>query len=182
MNRSYRDRKDKYIKSLEKEVQRAVHRETELVREVESLRESVGQLTELLSQYGIPSPSQPPGDTGYEAGRATDEPLGKAAVPKGHPVRSRKLKGSTAVISSGDDTDHETIDVTSHPALLGSTRTHTYPEDRMEVLMNQPPLLGTSKKAVGVQWDSGRLQNSDLVGVAMEFVLTYVSFFFSSTG
>ena len=163
MNRTYRDRKDKYTKSLEAEVQRAALRETKLVREVE-------RLTDLLSLYRIPPTSQSPGDTG-EALRATAESPSEAATPKVHPARPRKRRGPEAVVSPGGESGHEISNITSQPALLDSTRTRAYPEDPMEVLMSQPLSLGVSDTAVAV-----RLENPDLVALAMEFVLTYVRF------
>jgi hypothetical protein len=174
MNRSHRNRKDRYIKALESEVQRAAHHETKRVREVETLRERIEQLTGLLAQYGIPTPSQFPDGTPGEAGRSISLPLVQSAFPNVHTAFPGKPKGSAAVVSPEGDIGHEIVHSTSHPVLMDSTWTHTYPEDHVEVLTNQPLLLGTSKKAAGAQCDSGWPQGSDLAAVAMDFVLTYV--------
>ncbi|KAI1493516.1 hypothetical protein F5X96DRAFT_666725 [Biscogniauxia mediterranea] len=58
MARSYRDRKDAYIKSLETEVARSRASEATLIHESEKLRSTVQTLTRLLSQHGITIPSQ----------------------------------------------------------------------------------------------------------------------------
>ncbi|KAL7937749.1 hypothetical protein V8C35DRAFT_293459 [Trichoderma chlorosporum] len=55
---SYRDRKDKYTKALEAELGRSRESEAGLTSEVERLRGTVRILTDLLSQNGIPFPSE----------------------------------------------------------------------------------------------------------------------------
>lgn len=144
-------------------MQRAAHRETRLVREVE-------QLTELLSQYGIPTPSQSPGDTGGEVGRLAARPQAQefATAPEVHPAQPQKQKRFPAAVPPPDDGSREL------PMATGSTRPHAYPEGhRTRAPMNQPPLLGTSKQASDLHGNS-LMQNADLVAVAMDFVLTYV--------
>jgi hypothetical protein len=175
MNRSHRNRKVRYIKALEAEVQRAAHHETKRAREVETLRERIEQLTGLLAQYGIPTPSHSPDGTPGEAGRSISLAFVQSAFPNVYPACPGKPRGPAAVASPGGGIGHEIVDTTPHPVLLmDSTWTHTYPEDHVEALTNQSLLLGTSEKATGAQCDSGRLQGSDLAAVAMDFVLTYV--------
>jgi hypothetical protein len=175
MNRSHRNRKVRYIKALEAEVQRAAHHETKRAREVETLRERIQQLTGLLTQYGIPTPSHSPDGTPGEAGRSISLAFVQSAFPNVYPACPGKPRGPAAVASPGGGIGHEIVDTTPHPVLLmDSTWTHTYPEDHVEALTNQSLLLGTSEKATGAQCDSGRLQGSDLAAVAMDFVLTYV--------
>ena len=134
---------------------------------MESLRETVEQLTGLLSQYGVPVLSQTPSDSGGETGRITAEPLVKAATTKAHPTRPQKQKGSPVVVSVADDDDRE-IAMT-----VDSTGTHASAEN-VGIRTNEPLRLGTSKKIAGVHWNSPLLRDSNLVAVAMEFVLTYV--------
>ncbi|KZL66154.1 hypothetical protein CT0861_02986 [Colletotrichum tofieldiae] len=54
--RSYRDRKDKYTKALEREVAQIRANEAELMTRCEQLSATVQALTELLAQHGIMTP------------------------------------------------------------------------------------------------------------------------------
>lgn len=57
LRRSYRDRKDLYAKSLERELAKTRANETNLIHECEHLQSTVQILLERLSQHGIDPPS-----------------------------------------------------------------------------------------------------------------------------
>jgi hypothetical protein len=55
-NRNYRERKERYAKTLEGEVANARGRESELFREVQCLRQTVNQLVSHMHRHGIEVP------------------------------------------------------------------------------------------------------------------------------
>ena len=57
---NYRDRRDNYTKSLEKELERTRAHEAELMRDAERLRSTVQGLAKLLSDHGIDVPASDP--------------------------------------------------------------------------------------------------------------------------
>lgn len=141
-------------------MQRAAYREARLVREMEGLRGHVEELTGILSQYGIPIPSQLAGDTGGE--------VVHGSTPEAHRALPWNQTGSPALASLPGDGGSGSATV------MGSAIARSSPDDKyIAAPTNQPPLVGTSKKAAEVHSDSHLLQDLDLVAMAMEFVLTY---------
>ena len=165
------------MKSLEAEVERAACREATLTREVEHLRRTVERLTGILSEYEMSIPPSHSGEDEHGGDiRAAVEILEKAAVPVTYPVPSQGPKVPVTVATQSNIADHELSNAASHLALQDPESSHTH---HTAVLVDQHYRGGLTRPlpaaiTKGNCRDGGsRLQEADLVAVAMEFVLTY---------
>lgn len=163
---NYRDRRDNYTKSLEKELERTRANEAQLMREAEKLRSTIQGLAKLLSDHGIDVPAN---DAWYEQGEGgMDQNL--AQRPGENPITI-----GTGLLpqlpSTGTDTEMS-VDAapTSSWASHGSSNDH-YSGGSHQESSNQQPQRQDAQPPSSLRNKHGRLGDLDLVTIGMEFVL-----------
>lgn len=176
--RSYRDRKDKYTKSLEQEVERARNREAELMIRCEQMYAALESLSLILSRHGIGVPAACGDNTNSENDGEmhnafhfrTDESLTEMGAIEY--LKAPEIESEDCRIVAKDPVQaelHTTADIvaddlqTATDALLS----HRYTE-KEDIRM---PWLKTNRAVAMNDCDDNRMCEVDLIAAGMEFVL-----------
>ncbi|EXF79882.1 hypothetical protein CFIO01_05249 [Colletotrichum fioriniae PJ7] len=176
--RSYRDRKDKYTKSLEQEVERARNREAELMIRCEQMYAALESLSLILSRHGIGVPAACGDNTNSENDGEmhnafhfrTDESLTEMGAIEY--MKAPEIESEDCRIVAKDPVQaelHTTADIvtddlqTATDALLS----HRYTE-KEDIGM---PWLKTNRAVAMNDCDDNRMCEVDLIAAGMEFVL-----------
>ncbi|KAK1471403.1 hypothetical protein CTAM01_16526 [Colletotrichum tamarilloi] len=176
--RSYRDRKDKYTKSLEQEVERARNREAELMIRCEQMYAALESLTGMLSRHGIGIPAA----FGDSLTSKNDGGIHNLS----HSRTGEFLAGLRATellkTSEKESEDGRTVDKNPLQAELNTTAdivandlqtatdalsSHQYTEKQGTEL----PWLKTNRAVNMYDFDDSRMCEVDLIAAGMEFVL-----------
>ncbi|KXH42920.1 hypothetical protein CSIM01_06028 [Colletotrichum simmondsii] len=176
--RSYRDRKDKYTKSLEQEVEIARNREAELVIRCEQLHAALESLTKLLSRHGIGVPasvvddfiSKNNGGMHSTLRSRTDESLtGVGAIEYSKAPGMKSKDGRAADISPAQAKIYTAADI-----VVDDSQTAKDALSSLQYTENQGtdlPWLKTNRVVTMHDCDDNRMCEVDLIAAGMEFVL-----------
>ncbi|KAL0777544.1 hypothetical protein CaCOL14_007062 [Colletotrichum acutatum] len=176
--RSYRDRKDKYTKSLEQEVERAQNRETELMIRCEQMYAALESLTELLSRHGIGVPAAfvdsfiSKSDSGMHSSlhSRTDETLTGVGVIEYSKAPEIKSKDGRAADRSPVHAKLYTaadIVVDDLQTATDALSSRQYTEKKETDL----PWLKINRAVTMYDCEDNRMCEVDLIAAGMEFVL-----------
>ncbi|KAK1709781.1 hypothetical protein BDP67DRAFT_408633 [Colletotrichum lupini] len=157
--RSYRDRKDKYTKSLEQEVERARNREAELMIRCEQMYAALESLTEMLSRHGIGIPAAF-GDNLTSKNDATE--LLKTSEKESEDGRTVDKNPLQAELNTTAD-----IVANDLQTATDALSSHQYTEKQGTEL----PWLKTNRAVNMYDFDDNRMCEVDLIAAGMEFVL-----------
>ncbi|KAM5359946.1 hypothetical protein ACJZ2D_014095 [Fusarium nematophilum] len=159
--RTYRDRKDKYTKCLERELAQARFNETELERQCEQLRAALKNALGLLSRYGENIPSTVSGLVRESA-----------YVSRANSLRTRPAPLSRSASARTQHTAH----VLPSPKLISPEFLSGFYPPRPEFQAAPTPESSIYDFPPGAQFGNPRVCELDQVTVGMEFVLKSVIF------
>ncbi|KAI0597469.1 hypothetical protein F4775DRAFT_560332 [Biscogniauxia sp. FL1348] len=170
--RSYRDRKDAYIKSLETEIARTRASEATLIRESENLRSTIQSLTKLLSQHGIAISGQenPASSMGHSTPKVYTPP--SRYDTRNHAVYGRHMvtedEATFDIPTLGLSNGHNTVEIQSDlpPMQQDHTRKET-PSIESQPKTQYTPITSYTNET--------RLCELDPEILGMDFVLTLES-------
>ncbi|KAI5459240.1 hypothetical protein BGZ63DRAFT_390550 [Mariannaea sp. PMI_226] len=165
--KNFRERKDKYTKTLESELAKCRANEARLMHEAESLRTTVKVLAQLLSEHGIESPAsvldalhqmQPP---------AQESQFDVMPIDSSHYAGNSQSPVETAQWTSPE----------SSTGYSGSESQSNYTIQQQYRPQPQVPKAKNSftdilREAMPLQSQTGRCCDFDIVNIGMEFVLT----------
>lgn len=180
-DRTYRDRKEKYTRSLEIELAKCRRNETDLMAKVQSLKQHVQTLTTLLSQCGIVVPAdndeaQQQIRTGQQKSISTFTHLKKV-----NPTKGGMKSGFPASMHSNKDFlpnvsyNNRDFDNTTKLQTVQRRSDYTLPSEKA-------PEVSIGLNNINSSTHSTRLCELDSATLGMEFVLKYVLISYRSKG
>ncbi|KXH68256.1 hypothetical protein CSAL01_12213 [Colletotrichum salicis] len=176
--RSYRDRKDKYTKSLEQEVERARNREAELMIRCEQLYAALESLTEMLSRHEIGVPAA------FGGNSISKNEIGMHnAIPTGTAESWTEMGATNYLKALGIEPKDGRTGAKSPLQVKPRRAADVVADDHKQVTDALSNHHCTEKEDPGMHWlktnravtmpdcDDNRMCEVDLIAAGMEFVL-----------
>ena len=169
LSRTYRDRKDRYTKSLEQEIAHIRASEAGLSYDAQCLRDTVNALMGVLSEHGIEPPASPWCNSAQSQTQVVQSPFSAEGFMEHHhqsdnPASSRDKKpwfddNTVASPSARPDLPHQLLSSEHSPLITDVSGGVQYEAS------GQAELLPERRRR--------RICDTDAATVGMEFVLTY---------